>query len=328
MKIICYGCVKEDYDCFKSAEKEHGVELILVSAPLNEENIMDAKGCDAVSVTVSSEVSASRMAKFAEFGIGLVSARSVGYNYIDLQAAKKHGIRVCNTLYSEHCVADFTLMLMLMCVRRGNFILKKAQSYDYTVQGMEGRDMPNLTVGIIGTGRIGKAVAERVRGFQSKILAYDLYPNESLKEFVDYVSLDELIAKSDIISFHAPASKENKHLFGKEALAKAKDGVVLINTSRGELIDTKVLLEGLTSGKIASAGLDTFEGELGVIRNNIGENIKSHPDVILLQAHPNVILTPHVAYYTDQTRMDLVFDNIRNLVKMFAGETIPFEIKG
>lgn len=326
MKIICYGVVAGDVDCFRQAEKDRGVELVLVAEALNEKNIYDAKGCDAVSVTVSSVVTPERMKIFADMGITFVTARSVGYNYIDLEAAKSCGIRVSNTLYSQHCVADFTLMLMLMCVRKAGYMLQKAQSYDYTVQGLRGRDMPNLSVGVIGTGRIGQAVAERVRGFGSKIYGFDLYPNEKLKEFVEYVSLEELMEKSDIITFHAPATKENEHLFNQKALDTVKDGVILVNTSRGELIDTDILLKGLRSGKIASAGLDTFENELGLIRNNVGENIKEHDKLMLLQALPNVVLTPHIAYYTDQTRVDLVYNNIDNLLKMAQGETVPCEV--
>ncbi|MFI3255305.1 MAG: NAD(P)-dependent oxidoreductase [Eubacteriales bacterium] len=327
MKIICYGVVQGDIDCFHEAEKSRGVELILVAEPLSEKNIQDAKGCDAVSVTVSSVVTAERMKIFADMGIKFVTARSVGYNYIDLEAAKAHGIRVSNTLYSEHCVADFTLMLMLMTVRKAGYMLQKAQSYDYTVHGMRGRDMPNLTVGVIGTGRIGNAVIDRVHGFGSKILAFDLYPKESLKGIVDYVPLEELIQKSDIITFHAPATKENEHLFNAKSLEMAKDGVILINTSRGELINTEVMLEGLATGKIAAAGLDTFEDELGLIRTNVGEGIRHYKNLMLLQALPNVILTPHVAYYTDQTREDLVYNNIDNLLNMAKNESIPCEVK-
>lgn len=316
MKIICYGVVAGDVACFQQAEKDCKVEMILVPEPLNEENIKLAQGCDAVSVTVSSEVNDSRLATIAGYGIKLLAARSVGFNYIDLVSAKKHDIRVANTLYSEHSVADFTLLLMLMAVRKAPYILSKAVSYDYTVKGIRGKDMPNLTVGIIGTGRIGKAVIERVHGFGSKILAYDLYPNEALKDQVEYVSLETLFQKSDMISIHAPATKENEHLICEKTLNTMKDGVILINTARGDLIDTDALLQALSTGKVGAAGLDTFEGELGLIRNNVGEEVRAHQNLLLLQAHPNVILTPHVAYYTDQTRVDLVYKSIDNLFKM------------
>lgn len=327
MKIICYGVVAGDVACFRQAEKELNVELVLRMDPLNEENIEDARGCDAVSVTVSSVVPEDRMRKFAAMGVRFVTARSVGYNYIDLETAKECGIRVCHTPYSEHCVADFALMLMLMTVRKAKYILQKGQNYDYTVQGMRGLDMPNLTVGIIGTGRIGKAVAERIRGFGSKIIAYDLYPNDSLRPYVDYVSLDELFAQSDVITLHAPATKENAHLVNKDTIAKMKDGVLLVNTARGDLVHTEDLIEALSSGKVGGAGLDCFEGELGLIRTDVGEEMKAHKHILLLQGMSNVVLTPHVAYYTDQTRNDLVYDNITYTKQMDAGEEIRFEIK-
>lgn len=316
MKIVCYGVVAGDIPVYQQAEKDCKVEMKLIAEPLNEENIVEAKGCDAVSVTVSSVVTAERLEKIASYGIRLLAARSVGFNYIDLEAAAKYEIRVANTLYSEHSVADFTLMLMLMTARKATYILNKAQSFDYTVLGIRGKDMPNLTVGVIGTGRIGKAVIERVHGFGSKIIAYDLYPNEKLKDLVEYVSLDQLLEESDMITFHAPATKENQHLVCAETLKKMKDGVILINTARGDLVDTDALIDALESGKVGAAGLDTFEGELGMIRNNVGEESKKNRNLLLLQAHPNVVLTPHVAYYTNQTQIDLIYKSIDNLFKM------------
>lgn len=324
MKIICYGVVKGDIPSFEEAEKDMNLQLILVADPLNEENIHMAKGCDAVSVTVSSIVTAGYMKEFSEMKVKFVTARSIGYNYIDLEAAKKYGIRVCHSLYSEHCVADFTLMLMLMAVRHGKYMLQKAQNYDYSLHGICGQDMRNLTVGVIGTGRIGQAVIQRIEGFGSKIIAYDLYPQKSLP--ISYVPLEFLWKTADIITFHAPATKENHHLFRQDTLNMVKDGVILINTARGDLIDTEVLLEGLSCGKIAAAGLDTFEGELGLIRNDVGRKIKEHKNLMLLQALPNVILTPHVAYYTDQTRRDLLYHNFTNIINMAKGKNVPCEL--
>ncbi len=315
MKIICYGVVEGDVPCFRQAEQERKVEFILIPAPLNMENIHLAEGCDAVSVTVSSVVDAPQMEKIASFGIRFLLARSVGFNYIHLESAKKLGIRVANTLYSEHSVADFTLMLLLMTLRKAKYILAKANHFDYSVSGMCGREMPNLTVGVIGSGRIGKAVIGRIQGFGSKILVYDLYPQEDVKKIATYVSLETLMAESDVITIHAPATKENEHLISEKTLALMKDGVIIVNTARGDLVDSKALLQALASGKVAGAGLDTFEGELGLIRNDVGQAMQEET-VLLLQAHPNVVLTPHVAYYTDQTRRDLVYQSLDNLFKM------------
>lgn len=316
MKIVCYGIVAGDIPCFKQAEKDCNVEMILVAEPLNDDNVYLAEGCDAVSVTVSSVVPADKVEKIASYGIKLLAARSVGFNYIDLEACKKHGIRVANTLYNEHCVADFTLMMMLMAVRKAPYILAKSANYDYSVQGMRGKDMKNLTVGVIGTGRIGKAVIERIHGFGSKILAFDLYPNESLKDMVEYVSQEELLKQSDVITFHAPATKENYHLINDNTLKTMKDGVILVNTARGDLIENNALLNALDSGKVSCAALDTFEGELGIIRRNFIDDAAKHREVTMLQGHPNIIITPHVAYYTDETRNELVYKSIDNLFKM------------
>ncbi len=327
MKIICYGCIKDEEVYFKQIEKELGVELLLVPKILDENNIKLANGCDAVSVLATSQVSRESMKKLADMGVQYVGTRCVGYNHMDIKAAKDYGIRCCNTLYSEHCVADFTLMLMLMCVRSAGYILQKSQSYDYTVNGMQGKEMPNLTIGIIGTGRIGKAVANRVNGFGSRILAYDLYPNDNLRDMVEYVSLEELYRQSDVITFHAPFTAENAHMFNRTSLEIVKDGVILINAARGELIDTEALFQGLDSGKIGSAGIDCFEEEYGVIQHNMAYDIKKRRDIMMLQAYPNVIFTPHIAFYTDQAMKDLVINGIINLVNFETQEHNPAEIK-
>ncbi|MDO4554295.1 MAG: NAD(P)-dependent oxidoreductase [Lachnospiraceae bacterium] len=326
MKIAVFGCLKEEIPYFELAKKTLPVELSLTSDLLTDDNISLAKGCDAISVLATSAVNEKRLIFLKDAGVKYVGARCIGYNHIDLVSAKKLDIRVCNAVYSEHCVADFTLMLMLMCIRNVPYILRKNESYDYRINGMMGREMPNLTVGIVGTGRIGKAVAKRVHGFGSRIIAFDPYPSKELSDYVQYVSLEKLYQQSDIITFHAPYNKENYHMLNQKNLSLLKDGVIIINAARGELVESQALIEGLDSGKIAGAGIDCFEEEYGVIQYDLNYNIKKRHDLMLLQGYPNVVFTPHVAFYTDQAVKDLVIIGLKNLLQFESGESNPAEV--
>lgn len=327
MKIAAFGCLKEEMPYFEQMRQKENVDIVTIPEILNDENLQMAAGCDAISVLATSHVTADRMKTLKSLGIKYVGARCVGYNHIDIDSAKEQGIRVCNAVYSQHCVADFTMMLMLMCVRKAGFILDKNKSYDYSLYGECGSEMPDMTVGIIGTGRIGAAVAQRVRGFGSKIIAFDLYKNPDLEDFVEYVSLEELFARADIITLHCTLNEHTYHLLNHDTLNKCKDSVILINAARGELIDTSALIDALDSGKIGGAGIDCFEDEYGIIQADVNYDIRKRHDIILLQNYPNVIFTPHVAFYTKQAIRDLVVQGVNNLLQFETMAENPAEIK-
>ena len=274
------------------------------------ENLHLAEGCDAVS-TNPCEIRPEYLEAWAGMGVKYLPCRSIGYDHIPLDTAKKLGMRISHSHYPPEGVANYTIMLILMCTRKMNQIMLRANVQDYSLPGKMGRDISDCTVGVIGTGKIGQTVVRNLSGFGCKMLAYDLYPNDAVKKYADYVTLDELYARSDVITLHTNATAENHHLINADAIAKMKDGVLLVNTARGTLIDPDALVTGLECGKIGGAGLDVIEDETGICYyNRMGEAIPSR-ELNLLRSYPNVILSPHTAFYTDV--------NVANMVKS------PFE---
>ena len=218
-------------------------------------------------------------------------------------------------------------MLMLMCIRKALYVMLRSHTADYSLGPICGHEMQNMTVGIIGTGRIGKAVIQNLSGFGCKIIAYDPYPAKNLDN-VEYVELDELYARADIISLHTFLSDETYHMINKKSIAKMKDGVILINAARGALVDTKALIEAIESGKIGSVGTDCCEGEDEFIRTDRKYNdlVVNH-DYIILKSFQNTIVTPHVAFFTDQAVSDMVESSIKSVVCIEKGENTPLEVQ-
>ena len=263
------------------------------------ENAVLAKGYDAVSVTPC-DMSAPMVQRFHELGVKSICCRSIGYDHVDLEKARELGMQVANVDYPPNGVANFAIMLMLMSLRRAGHILKRGEVQDYSLKGKIGRDISNCTVGVIGTGRIGRTVLQHLSGFGCRLLAYDLYPNEDVKKIAEYVPLDTLFAESDVITLHTNATEENHHLLDAAAFAKMKPGVTIINTARGKLIDSDALLAALESGQVGAAGLDVLENENGLYYYNRMGDVIPNPELAALRSMPNVILTDHTAFYTHE----------------------------
>ena len=216
-------------------------------------------------------------------------------------------------------------MLMLMVCRRIAHIMKRAELQYYSFNEKMGRELSGCTVGIIGTGRIGKTVIDHLAGFGCKMLAYDLYQNPEVSERAEYVSLEELFAQSDIVTLHTPATKENYHLIDREAIKTMKDGCMIINAARGTLVDSDALIEGIESRKVGGAALDVLEDEAGLYFLNRSGEVISNRQMAILKSFPNVILSPHTAFYTDEAVSDMcrcVFESVRAFE---AGEVNPLE---
>ena len=260
-------------------------------------------------------------------GVKYLPCRSIGYDHIPLDTAKKLGLRISHSHYPPDGVANYTIMLMLMCTRRMNEIMLRANVQDYSLPGKMGRDISGCTVGVIGTGKIGQTVIRHLSGFGCKILAYDLYPNDAVRQYADYVTLAELYAQSDIITLHTNATAENHHLINAGALAKMKDGVLLVNTARGTLIDPDALIAGLESGKIGGAGLDVIEDETGIYYyNRMGQAIPNR-ELNLLRSYPNVIVSPHTAFYTDVNVASMVQSPFEALDAYAHGQPYAGEVQ-
>jgi len=256
-----------------------------------------AKGYKGISVTPC-DLSAPVLQAFYDVGVRDILCRSIGYDHVDLEKARQLGMRVGYVSYPPTGVANYAVMLMLMVCRRWPVIAKKAELQDYTLKGKLGLDLSMRTVGVIGTGKIGATVIRSLSGFGCRILAYDPYPNPAVASLAEYVPLDRLYAQADIITLHANVTAENYHLLDDAAFAAMKQDVILVNTSRGKLIDHAALIRALEQGKLWGAALDVLENENGLYYyDNTGNNIENR-ELAVLRSFPNVILSAHTAFYT------------------------------
>ena len=327
MKIFIYNL--RDFDekfFFDKLADEYGYEYTGYAGYQSVENIPMVKGHEAVSI-LASECTDEMLEAFAANGVKYLLTRSIGTDHINLKKCKELGIRVGRSQYSPDSVANYAIMLMLMVCRRFAHIEKRVEVQDFSFKGKMGRELSECTIGVIGTGRIGKTVVKHLSGFGCKILAYDIYPSDEVRKYAEYVSLEDLIANSDIITLHAPATADNYHLIDADAIARMKDGVMIINAARGTLVDTNALIDGIESGKVGGAALDVLEDEAGLYFLNRSGEVLSNRQMAILKSFPNVIISPHTAFYTDSAVSQMcrcVFESVRAFE---AGEENPVEAR-
>ncbi|WP_290061931.1 D-isomer specific 2-hydroxyacid dehydrogenase family protein [Amycolatopsis solani] len=313
--VTVYGCEPDEAALFRELAVHCGVTPTITEAALSERTAGLAAGNRCVSIGHKSEVTGPALRALSRAGVEYVSTRSVGYNHIDVEYAKSVGITVENVAYSPDSVADYTLMLVLMAIRGAKSVLRKADVHDYRLNDVRGKELRDLTVGVVGTGRIGVAVMDRLRGFGCRIVAHDSVPRNS----ADYVPLDELLQVSDIVTLHVPLSADTHHLLDRRRIARLKRGAFVVNTGRGPLLDTGALVRGLESGRLGGAALDVVEGEEGVFYADCrGKPIESEA-LVRLQELPNVVLSPHTAYYTDHALSDTVENSLVNCLSFESG---------
>jgi D-lactate dehydrogenase len=310
---------------FQKFAEEYGVELHALPYSPTLENAGNTEGCDAVSI-VTSAITKEVLEKWKASGIRCVSTRTVGFDHIDIEAAKALEIPVSTVNYTQASVAEYTVMLIMMALRKVKTIMTRALVQDFSLTNVRGRELRICTVGIIGAGRIGEAVIHRLRGFGCKILVNTLHPKEELSSFVSYVSLEELWRESDVISLHVPATTETQYLIGEKEIEKMKDGVVLINAARGTLIDTQALIAGLEAGKIGAAALDVLENERKIFYKDAKYKVLTNRELAVLQSMPNVIITPHTAFYTEEAVSDMVEYSILSCKYELEGKDNPWRV--
>ena len=326
MKIFVYNYREfDEAEYFQKFSKEYGVELGITTDAPTMENAHLAEGYEYVSI-ITTKIDAELMEKFHKLGVKMISTRTIGYDHVDIEAAKRLGMHVSNVSYSPECVADYTVMLMLMSIRKMKRIMQREEINDFSLPGIQGRELPNFTVGVLGTGRIGRAVIRDLSGFGCKIYAYDKYENDAVKEHAQYADLDTIYRECDLITLHMPLLEDNFHLIDGDAIAKMKDGVVIVNTARGGLIETKALIEGIESGKISAAGLDVIEDEFGMYYYDRKSDILSKRDLYILRGFPNVTVTPHMAFYTDQAVSDMVKNSMLSCIYHAEGKEDPWVV--
>lgn len=326
MKMFVYNFREFDEGkYFEEITKKYGVQAEYTAQSPSVKNAEWVKEYECVNV-ITTRIDKPLLEKFKEYGVKYITTRTIGYDHIDVKTAKKLGIRVSNITYTPDTVAEYTVMLMLMAKRKMKRIMERAVIQDYTLKGIIGSELNQCVVGIIGTGRIGETVIRDISGFGCKILAYDLYQKESVKGYAEYTDLDTLMREADIISLHMPANESNYHMIDERAIAKMKPGVLLVNTARGALIDSGALISGIESGQIGGAALDVVEKELGLYYNDLRSTVLGNRELAILKSFPNVIVTPHMAFYTEEAIHDMVKHSIESYCMFAKGEKNLFEV--
>ena len=301
MKIAAYEVRRDEQKDFAFIAEKLGVELTEAEDNLTLENIDTVNGAEGVTTLGRTRFDRALLTAVKERGVKYISTRTIGADHIDLTAAKELGLKVCNSNYAPNGVADYTVMLILLSLRKYKPALWRAQVNDYSLAGLQGRELRNLTVGILGTGKIGAAVIKNLSGFGCRILASDIRENPSLKGLCTYVDNETLYKACDIISLHMPLLESTRHFVNAETIAKMKDGVIILNNSRGQMVVEQDLADALNSGKVAFAGLDVVSTE------------PIRADNPLLKAK-NCIITPHMSWGSQGSRqriMDCTVNNIR-----------------
>ena len=318
-----------DSASFDSHNKDFGFEFHYYEAQLNKENAILATGSEIVCAFVNATIDAEVIDILVKNGVKLIALRCAGFNNVDLQAAKGRIKVVRVPAYSPYAVAEHTLALMLTLNRKTHKAYSRTREGNFALHGLMGFDMHGKTIGIIGTGKIAKILIKTLCAMGMNVLAYDIYPDfDFAKETgIQYTSLDEIYKKSDIISLHCPLTKETEHLINRDAIAKMKEGVMIINTGRGKLIDTHALIKGLKSKKIGSAGLDVYEEEAEYFYEDKSDLIMNDDMLARLLSFNNVIVTSHQAFFTKEAMSNIAQTTLENIKDFVDGKPLLNEVK-
>ena len=310
MKIAFFDTKPYDRAAFDPAVGGTELEIKYFETKLNEDTVELAHDCQAVCVFVNDTVNATVIDRLVDLGVETIALRCAGYNNVDVAHAKGR-IRVVRVpAYSPYAVAEHTMALLLTSIRRIHKAYIRSKDFNFSLNGLTGFDLHGKTVGVIGTGRIGRAFINICKGFGMRVLAYDKYPAEG----IDYVSLGELFAQSDIISLHCPLTEETYHIMDETALGKCKEGVVLLNTSRGALVDAEALLAAIKSRHVGAACLDVYEEEGDLFFEDNSGHILEDDTLARLISMPNVIVTSHQAFLTREALANIAQTTVENLL--------------
>lgn len=323
MKITAYEIRGDEKAAFDRAEKAHDLEIVRCGSILTMDNIQLCEGSQGVTILGHTQLTRELIQKLKEMGVQVVSTRTTGCNHIDMTAAKELGMPICNTGYGGECVADYTVMFLLLSLRNYKPALWRMQVNDYSLAGLRGRQVGSLTIGVVGTGRIGVQVMKDLSGFGCRLLCCDPYRNPAAEALGTYVSLEEIWEKCDAITFHTPLTAENYHIVNRDTIAKMKKGVILINTARGELMDIEAVTEGIENEQIGRLAMDVFEEEEGIYHEDLRTSIIKNRQMAYLRQFPNVVMTPHIAFYTEEAVESMVSGGVRAICEMLAKGTSP-----
>lgn len=322
MKILFYDTKNYDRESFDEILKTFPeITIEYTKSDLDPRTAALAEGFDAVCAFVSSNVGTQTLEILHAKKIRFVLMRCAGFNNVDLDTAKKYGIRVMRVPgYSPEAVAEHAMALALASNRRLYKAYNKVRENDFSLSGLMGFNFYQKTAGIIGTGKIGAAMCRICHGFGMKILAYDVYRNDSLKSFVEYVSLEKLLSDSDVISLHCPLMDSTYHMINIDTICQMKDGVILVNTSRGALVKTDDLIEGIRLHKFAGVGLDVYEEETNNVFEDRSDEILEHSTTARLLSFPNVMITSHQGFFTREALTSIASVTLQNAADAISGK--------
>lgn len=323
IKVAFYDTKPYDKIWFEALCRENNIEIKYLESKLNEDTAVLAKGCECVCAFVNDVLDKAAIDALCNNGIKLIAMRCAGFNNIDLKHAKGKIPIVRVPAYSPYSIAEHAMGMMLCINRKLHKAYIRTRDFNFSLNGMIGYDLHGKTVGIVGTGKIGKAFASICKGFGMKILAYDPYPSD---KNIEYVSFEELCRLSDIISLHCPLTKENRHIINKNTIEIMRDNVSVINTSRGALIDSDALIEGLRCGKIGSAALDVYEEEGEVFFEDMSSVTERDEKLATILSMPNVIITSHQAFLTTEALESIAAVTLENIRTYFEKNTLLNEI--
>lgn len=328
MKIAFFDTKPYDKPSFNKYGEQYGISFKYFETKLNEDTVDLANGFDGVCVFVNDTVNAAVIDRLCELGVKVVALRCAGFNNVDMKHAfgKIHVLRV--PAYSPYAVAEHTMAMLLTSIRRIHKAYIRTRDFNFSLAGMTGFDLHGKTVGIIGTGRIGRAFIDICLGFGMKVLAYDKFKDESLakRDNVSYVSLDELFSESNIISLHCPLTEETYHIINESSIGKCKRGVVILNTSRGALVDAEALLSAIKSRKVGAACLDVYEEESDFFFEDFSGHILEDDILARLISMPNVIVTSHQAFLTEEALSNIAETTVKNIVGFIETNQCPNEL--
>ena len=328
MKVAFFDTKPYDKPSFEQCGAERRVKIKYFETKLNEDTAELASGFDAVCVFVNDTVNAAVIDRLCALGVRTVALRCAGFNNVDMKYAygKIHVLRV--PAYSPYAVAEHAMAMLLTSIRRIHKAYIRTRDFNFSLAGMTGFDLHGKTVGIIGTGKIGRVFAKICRGFGMRVLAYDKYPSPDFAdgENIRYVGMDELLQGSDVVSLHCPLTEETYHVISREAIEKCKRGVVIINTSRGALVDAEALLDGIKSRKVGAACLDVYEEESDFFFEDFSGHIVEDDVLARLISMPNVIVTSHQAFLTEEALANIAETTVDNLVRLAETGQCPNEL--
>ena len=328
MKIAFFDTKEYDKKVFNKYNEKYGYDITYFESKLNSETALLAKGYDVVCIFVNDNADSKTLKILQENGVKCVALRCAGFNNVSLE--DKGDLRVVRVPeYSPYSVAEHAVALLLNINRKIYKSYQRTKKYNFSIDGLLGFDIHGKTIGVIGTGKIGRVFIEIMNGFGANIIAYDLFENESAQKELGfkYVTLDELYEKSDIISLHCPLTKETERIINKESIEKMKEGVIIINCSRGKLINTDDLISELETGKIGGVGLDVYEDEEDYFLRDLSNEYKRDKDLSILLSMPNVLITSHQAFFTQEAINKIANDTLDNITKIINNEECQNELK-